>query len=183
MTSGIQVPDKTQRPIATKTDAPQIPEEDKQVAIVYSPKIDGRTGSFIFVCPQNPEITSANNKDFLAQALELERIVLAPGTQLVNQVLWEKMKNHPPSGKEIARMEKKGVIRVIYSNPQTNFQTKTTLDFELSDALDMIADSLDVEWLRLCIAKDNRSQVYNACVERVKLVEEMKKGRNLGDDT
>jgi hypothetical protein len=180
MTTGLQAP----KPIAAKTEVTQteIPEEDKQVAIVYSPKIDGRTGAFIFVCPQNPEVVSVNDKAFLSQALELDRIILAPGTQLINQQLWEKMKKHPPAAKEITRMEKKGVIRVIYSNLQSNFQTKTTLDFELDDAMDIISASLDVDWLRLCIAKDNRSKVYNACVERVKIVEEMKKGRNLGAD-
>lgn len=173
------------KPIATKTDVPQleIPEEDRQVAIVYSPKIEGRTGAFVLPFPKNPEITSADNKQFLSQALELERIVLAPGTQLVNQQMWEKAKKHPSTGLQIARMEKKGVVRVIYSNPQSNFQTKTTLDFETDDAMDMVNSSLDAEWLRLCIAKDNRSAVYNKCVERLKVVEEMKKGRNLGADT
>lgn len=180
MTSGLQVDNKPQKAIATNLSAPQIAaEEDKQVAIVYNPKIEGRTGSFIFVCPTHPGVTSGDNKAFLAQALEVDRIVLGPGTQLVNEMLWEKMKNHAPTGKEIARMEKKGVIRLMRSQFQSNFQTKTTLDFELDDALEMIDSSLDVDWLRLCIAKDNRSQVYNACVKRVEVVEEMKKGRNL----
>lgn len=181
MTSGIQVdkPNK-QQPIAPQPtlSTPEV-DEEKQVAIVYNPKIENRTNTFIFSCPRNLNQRSGDNKQFLTEALETERICLVPGSQLVNAQLWEKLKNYPPSGKEISRMMRKGVIRELRSNLQGDFQTSTTLDFELDDALEIVANSPDIEWLRLCIAKDNRSQVYNACKERIKTVEEMKKGNNL----
>lgn len=153
---------------------PAIFEEDLQVCIVYSPRIENRSNPLGLSCPKHPNVTFDPDKRFLGQALELDSLWLHQGSQLISKQLWEKIKAHPPMGAEISRLERKGVIRVIQSSPN-NFVTQTTLDFEVDDALEMVANSWDVEWLRLCITKDNRPEIYKTCVERIKEVEEAKR--------
>jgi hypothetical protein len=60
----------------------------------------------------------------------------------------------------------KGVIELVTPIAECRF-TGTTADYEEADAYNVIQGTVDIEWLRRCILKDERSEVGAWCQERI----------------
>lgn len=143
------------------------------IAVIYRPELLKFHGPFGFSCPRpRPKTKDTLNK------IELMHIWLTPGVNFLSlSEQWEQLLAHPTNKANIDNLMRKGAILV--KKPELlegAIATNTTVDFsDLDDVRDLIYHANDVEWLRRCIAKDNRPQVDRWCYERIEEIEEIKK--------
>lgn len=65
----------------------------------------------------------------------------------------------------------KGVIEVVTPLEGCRY-TGTTADYDEADAYNVIQSTVDIEWLRRSIVKDERSEVGEWCQERIKEIQD-----------
>ena len=91
---------------------------------------------------------------------------LTPGPNFLSDEDYNGMKTNPFWD----RCLKRGIIEVI-APLETNRNTGTTVDFEASDASLLIETTQDIEWLKRSLNKDERPDIQNFLVERIKDLE------------
>jgi hypothetical protein len=136
-----------------------------------------------FNCPirfpiiQKPDPKAAKNGS--TQELEVFATdTLIPGTNFIKETTWEQMQNHP----FIKKFIDSGAIHVVLPQKQEGVEsTGTTLDFSEIDAREIVAQSVDIDWLKQCISAEaanagripNRDsqKMIDACQKQIKQIE------------
>ncbi len=107
--------------------------------------------------------------------MSMAATALSPGHQIVTWEEYSQMQQNPFWESFI----KKGVITVILPRPDLEKSTRTTADYNLEDAFDIIAQSQDVDWLRLCMNKDDRDGIVELCQQQIGEIEESLSNREV----
>jgi hypothetical protein len=94
---------------------------------------------------------------------------LIPGTNFVREEVWALMSQNPFIQRFIDA-QALVVIEPIKLDEGVD-PTGTTLDFEPLSAVQIVNESVDLEWLKTCIVRENREKVIDACRKRIKVVE------------
>lgn len=103
------------------------------------------------------------------QELEVQaQVSLIDGSNLVSEEDWLHMQSNP----FVQRFIDAGMLQVIEPRKEEGFvPTGTTTDFSEVEARQIVATSLDLEWLKICIQRETRDSVIKACQRRIQDIE------------
>ena len=87
---------------------------------------------------------------------------LNAGPNFVTTEAYEQMRTNPGW----ARCVSKKIIEIIEQQP-TSVATGTSADFDLADAFTMIETAVDEDWLKRCLAKDDRKETQKLVTEKI----------------
>lgn len=154
MTSATPVQPPVQAPV-------QAPE--KRVAVMLYPERDKpqRNSPYRFPTAKtngktNAKVEMGMDGDFLSSGPNFPTV--AEYEQMCQNPFWE-------------RCLKKRVIEVVTQQPESK-DTGTTSDFETADAYTLIEGAVDIEWLKRCLAKDDRSDIQTWISEKIKEIQD-----------
>jgi len=133
------------------------------VTIVFNPTLVKREGLFRFPVP-----VAATGKEPVVE-LNGKIPFLTPGSNLIEVEVYEAMSKSA----YFDRFVKNGVLKVFIPEiPEGGRVTGTSADYaNLQDAVDIIEQSNDVEWIQRCLAKDDRDGIATACQNRIAAIQ------------
>ena len=104
-------------------------------------------------------------------AVETKGIWILPGTNIdVPDEDYEYISRHPVGSEMLAR----GALKVILpSIEEGKVATETTRDYSEPDALELIRNSSDLDWLERSERKEDRPTVYKVLVEQIKSIKSL----------
>lgn len=148
-----------------------------KIAVIYRPQLIDLNGPVGFSCPRSRPKGKGADKLLLTGDLEMLHVWLIPGNNFFSLAdQWEPLMSHPATKNSIENFMHRGAI--LIKKPQVaegTVETDTTIDYsDLQDAGDLIRHCNDAEWLRRCLAKDNRPQVDRMCLDRIADIERIK---------
>lgn len=150
---------------------------DKKIAIIYRPQLVELNGPIGFTCPRPKPKVRGGDKLLLTGDLEMLHVWVIPGNNFYSLAdQWEPLLNHSITKVSIENFMHRGAILVKKPQvPEGAMETDTTIDYpDLQDVRDLIRHCNDIEWLRRCLAKDNRPQVDRLCLDRIAEIERVK---------
>lgn len=153
----------TPKPAPVDQEVTFTPQALHSVTLILTPERDKVNCPYRFAVPIKTKNAKGNND------LIVGGIFLHPGSNVVSGEDFAAIKNNF----FFKRCEKKGVIRVF--SPEISegvAPTGTTRDYDINDALEIIEQSNDIEWLQRCIAKDDRDGIAVSCQQRIKEIQE-----------
>jgi hypothetical protein len=140
------------------------------VTIILNPSLAKRNGPMRFATPVTVESPASAKGKVAEPGVEMNPIVpfLAPGANIVSTEAYLEMQKSP----YFASAEKRGIVRIILPQIAEGGRiTGTSADYEMSEALDIIDQASDPDWLDLCITKDDRDGISQACKLRKSEIE------------
>ncbi|HEY9662265.1 MAG TPA: hypothetical protein V6C65_27735 [Allocoleopsis sp.] len=152
----------------------------KKIGVIFRPQNSRRIDSklpALNCAARFPIIGSAGSKSPAKGAtgqpmnsdLEIKaKTALIEGTNLLTPEEVENLRRNP----FFQMFEKHNLIEVVEPKVAETASTGTTSDFDPPTARQLIADSLDLEWLKQCIVNEvSRPEIAEALRERIKQVE------------
>jgi hypothetical protein len=133
------------------------------VAVMLYPERDKPQRNSPYRFPTPKASGKANAKVEMAMDGEF----LAAGPNFLTTEVYEHMCQNP----FWERCLKKRVLEVIVQQPESK-ATGTTADFDLTDAFTLIEGSVDIEWLKRCLVKDDRSDIQTWASEKIKEIQD-----------
>ena len=111
--------------------------------------------------------TAKTDKSSERTEMSMNGKFLSPGPNFVPfSVYWQMIQN--PAWK---RCVEKRVIEEIRQRPDSR-ATGTSADYDLTDAYTMIESAADEDWLKMCLAKDDRKEVNEWLDSKIKELQE-----------
>lgn len=156
-----------------------------KIAAIFRSRVANTFGPYLVFYPTHPASaietakarrapTAPNNEE-----LQLSMIKLIEGVNFIEKEQYDLMMQHPRAKADWTAKERRGAIAVYQPTvPEGEYPTDTTADYpDLGDVQDIIQNCFDSEWLRLCIAKDNRPGISQWCYTRIQEIEDSRRRR------
>ncbi|HEY9764624.1 MAG TPA: hypothetical protein V6D07_19005 [Trichocoleus sp.] len=144
------------------------------VGIIYRPDPKKFQGMVGFSAP-NPQGEGESGQ------LEIDQLFLHEGTQFVATERWDRFIGFERNKPLIKRLERLRILTILIPEAEKGASpTGTTVDYpEQDDALMLVENSFDREWLRACFAAEiKRPEVKQACQSRINYVTAQENNRN-----
>jgi hypothetical protein len=114
--------------------------------------------------------------DKTREQIQLDSVMLLPGTNFVDADIWAKVEQHTTNISQLDSMKKRNGL--VVHVPDSDNHNGKTLDYEdMGIVRDIVEGCNDLRWLQQCFSDERRDPVLTMLGDRIEEVENERKRR------